>query len=394
MGLEFLDRLKNELKPDTEEALRVAQSIKSLLGLDLKLYGSVAKGTNLRGDYDLDMFYETNGDKHKGFEDILNAVKVRGLDYMIKYSEHPYVKVRYMGYNIDLVPISSTHRSAVDRTPLHYRYVISKLDDNKRDEVRLLKRFMKTLGLYGADNRVNGFSGYLCELLIIKYGDFLSVLESASKWKIPVRIELETKSEREFSDPMIVIDPTDANRNAGAAVSLSTLSRFIIYSKGFIKSPSEQYFHIGRENRSGEFGVLLSNPYELEDKSYGMLRRIGKAWRDYLEKNKIFIEYLHVLVRDKYAYIGGIPIMSKIQYAELTPGPSVDIFERLETGYLKDERFYIPRYFINDIDNLTEKFISDHNLRGFSVIKIGYDLPEFRDMLEVEYWREKMLLRI
>ncbi|MEM1971587.1 MAG: hypothetical protein QXM92_03945, partial [Candidatus Anstonellales archaeon] len=108
----------------------------------------------------------------------------------------------------------------------------------------------------------------------------------------------------------------------------------------------------------------------------------------------IFIEYLHVLVRDKYAYIGGIPIMSKIQYAELTPGPSVDIFERLETGYLKDERFYIPRYFINDIDNLTEKFISDHNLRGFSVIKIGYDLPEFRDMLEVEYWREKMLLRI
>ena len=92
------------------------------------------------------------------------------------------------GFEVDLVPCyalpdASRIRSAVDRTPFHTRFVLSSLDDVKRGQVLLLKQFMKGIGVYGAEAKVQGFSGYLTELLIIKYGDLLNVLRAASGWR-------------------------------------------------------------------------------------------------------------------------------------------------------------------------------------------------------------------
>ncbi|MBS7613865.1 hypothetical protein KEJ48_06465, partial [Candidatus Bathyarchaeota archaeon] len=42
-------------------------------------------------------------------------------------------------------------------------------------------KFAKGIGVYGADIKTGGFSGYLCELLIVSYGDFIKTVESASK---------------------------------------------------------------------------------------------------------------------------------------------------------------------------------------------------------------------
>ncbi len=391
MGLEFLLDLKQKIRPDNSKAIQIFQDLKDKLGLDLKLYGSVAKGTNLRDDYDLDVFYETETDKYHGFQILKNRLEELNIKYIVKYSEHPYIKIRYDNYNIDLVPISKNYHSAVDRTPLHYRYIISKIsDENTKDEIRLLKLFLKTLGLYGADNRVNGFSGYLTELLIIYGNNFIDLLKKVSKWKLPVIIDIEGIKSREFEEKLIVIDPTDGTRNVAAAVSLDNLSRFILYARAFLKQPSKEYFEIGRLNRQGEFGIIFEHDYDLEDKAYGILRRIGRAWRDYLARNRIFIEYVHVLIKNNLGYIGGIPLMSNIKYVELQPGPKVDLDKDVQ-GYIREDKLYVVRKYVNSIEQLTEEFFKKYPTKGFKLSKLGYDLVEFKDMLEIEYWREKML---
>ena len=47
-----------------------------------------------------------------------------------------------------------------------------------KQEVRLLKRFLKSVGIYGAQIAKGGLSGYVTEILILKYGTFVSTLQS------------------------------------------------------------------------------------------------------------------------------------------------------------------------------------------------------------------------
>ena len=94
-----------------------------------------------------------------------------------------YVTFNYNGYDIDLVPCypytqGAGLQSAVDRTPAHNEYVISSID-GREDEVLLLKQFLLARGIYGSELRTQGFSGYLCEILILKFGSFRGVLGTA-----------------------------------------------------------------------------------------------------------------------------------------------------------------------------------------------------------------------
>ncbi len=146
--------------------------------------GSYAKKTFLDGN-DLDLFVMFPKTMPK--EDIVDIGLRIGDDVLHgthAYAEHPYSSGKWEGTDVDLVPcyrIEPGDRpiTAVDRSPLHTNYVISKMAEQQRDEVRLLKRFMKGIGAYGAEPENRGFSGYLCELLVLKYGTFDGVLEAA-----------------------------------------------------------------------------------------------------------------------------------------------------------------------------------------------------------------------
>ena len=97
--------------------------------------------------------------------------------YEIRYAEHPYVHGIVKGVEVDVVPCyrlkdASRIKSAVDRTPFHHEWLKDRIK-GKENEVRLLKGFLKANGLYGAEYKVRGFSGYLCELLIMFYGSFV-----------------------------------------------------------------------------------------------------------------------------------------------------------------------------------------------------------------------------
>jgi tRNA nucleotidyltransferase (CCA-adding enzyme) len=247
------------IKPTPDQDRKVASVVQELsrkvdstslkLGahVETMLVGSVAKGTHLK-DPDIDLFMlfpestELKELKEKGL-----AIGRRILDGKEHYAQHPYVRGMYKGFQVDLVPcfrIRDTRKkmSAVDRTPFHTDFVRGNLNKGDADQVRLLKQFMKGIECYGAEARVQGFSGYLCELLVMRFGGFKQVLEAASSWAVGESIHLPGYEGKEFTDPLAFIDPVDSSRNVASAVSAETFLRFIRASRGYLRAPGRKFF--------------------------------------------------------------------------------------------------------------------------------------------------------
>ena len=272
---EVLQKVLEAIKPRNEEYERVWRVIEKLssslekeaekIGLEIKVEveGSIAKDTWLAGARDVDIFLlfpkETpeNLLRKYGLTIARRAVERVGGEYYETYAYHPYIRGLIEGYEIDIVPAYKMEKgeplTPVDRTPFHTRYVLEHLSPEMKDEVRLLKQFMKGVGVYGAEIKVGGFSGYLCELLIIHYRNFIETLRHASRW-IPWRtiIDIEgyykgvpnSKLRRMlgFGSPLIVVDPIDKKRNVAAAVTLQKFSEFKAASRLFLDKPSTEFF--------------------------------------------------------------------------------------------------------------------------------------------------------
>jgi tRNA nucleotidyltransferase (CCA-adding enzyme) len=223
------------------------------------LVGSNAKGTDLRGDKDIDIFirFPVNTSRkrleERGLEIGKSLFKALRAPCEVDYAEHPYVKGVYRGYRIEIVPcfMGKDILSSVDRTPFHTEYVKKKIKARPglSGEIRLLKQFMKAAGVYGAEAKVQGFSGYLVELLVIHYGSFERVLSAAQQWRPGKTIDPEKqwddpKSLRHFftNAALIVVDPVDRDRNVAAAVSAEKLAEFSAATKDFLLAPSERKF--------------------------------------------------------------------------------------------------------------------------------------------------------
>jgi len=233
--------------------------------INVILVGSVAKGTFLSKP-DLDvflMFPEYVAEEEMVRIGLSAGEEILGGERM--YAEHPYTRGTFDGLTVDLVPcyaIKDTSKlmSAVDRTPFHTDYVISHTDAKLRDEIRLLKVFMKGIEAYGAEPNTRGFSGYLCETLVIRYGGFLNVVKAAAEWKEGVTITLEKRGPAMLG-PMILYDPVDAKRNVASAVHIDTFATFVAACKRYLEEPSEKFFFPSPRAPMNEAGLR-----ELSDK--------------------------------------------------------------------------------------------------------------------------------
>jgi tRNA nucleotidyltransferase (CCA-adding enzyme) len=212
---------------------------------------------------------------------------------------------------IDIVPcyeVASPKemRSAVDRTPFHVRYLDENLPKDSVDEVRLLKHFLAVHGLYGADAKTQGFSGYLCELLILHYGEFLKALEAAIEWQPGQVVDIEgyysrddwPRLRKKFREPLIVIDPIDSNRNVASAVSPMSFFRFKELASNFLARPSMDFFYQKRPIGLGvkELRQILAQrktelllirfkpPRVVPDILWPQLRRFAKRLKGILEE--------------------------------------------------------------------------------------------------------------
>ena len=231
--------------------------------VEVRLAGSLAKGTNLAGnnEFDIFMLFPRHFSHHEmtmmGMQYARRAFA--GMRCTARYAEHPYLQIFYRDYHADIVPAYKIHDisergSSVDRSQLHTAYINAKLGNEAKGDVRLLKRFMKNFGIYGAELRVEGFSGYLCELLIVHYGSLFALMKAAAGWHAPVvdteKHLSEDAAHRKFSAPLIVVDPTDPGRNVAAVVAHTSLSRFIFECRRFLLAPSDKFFFTKKIIRS------------------------------------------------------------------------------------------------------------------------------------------------
>lgn len=260
-------KILKEIKPDQKEYHEVNELAVKLISIideiaannsinaKSTLVGSVAKDTWLAGKADIDIFIEfpLRTDeaelKEKGLFLGHKCIESMGGEYELRYASHPYVTGLINGFEIDFVPCYSIKdadelKSAVDRTILHTEYVKKNLKEEQKDEVILLKKFMESIATYGSEFKVGGFAGYLCELLIIYYGSFNIVLKAAAdSWHQGYIIDLEKfNTGTGFTEPLIVIDPVDKNRNVAAALTTQKMAEFVVASRNFIKKPNPEFF--------------------------------------------------------------------------------------------------------------------------------------------------------
>jgi len=221
--------------------------------------GSVAKDTWLSGDVDIDIFLLfPKGVSRKELGELGLGIAKRafsGYRQRERYAEHPYLEAWVKGIRVNIVPCYKTGRghwlSAADRSPYHTQYVVEKLKVKQpTDDIRVFKKFAKGIGAYGAEIRVQGLSGYLCELLILHYGSFQKTLNAISSWQFGEVIDPERlyqgraeEARRLFSSPLIVIDPVDQKRNVAAAVSRDRMAELIAATRLFLESPSRSFFY-------------------------------------------------------------------------------------------------------------------------------------------------------
>jgi tRNA nucleotidyltransferase (CCA-adding enzyme) len=326
----ILDEVLKEVIPSKEEkrkldklakkALKLTNEIAKNYGAKAILAGSITRDTWLPTKREFDIFVlfpekmkEEEMEK-AGLEIGKKVVEKLNGEFKIEYAEHPYVSGLVNGIDIDIVPCYALKslekiRSAVDRTPFHVKYLEKNFPLKLSKEVRLLKKFLDANSLYGADAKTEGFSGYSCELLIMKFRSFLNLIKHAAKWEPGEIIDLENfYKEKDYvvlrrkfrNQPLILIDPTDKNRNTTAALSIHNFFKFKKLANDFLKNPSKNFFEkkelkpmslqefIEKKSERGTDFIFItfSPPKVVPDVLWPQLRKFAVRLQSILEERK------------------------------------------------------------------------------------------------------------
>lgn len=349
------DSEKEELKIFSDKIISKIKDISKYPVLDIIQVGSTARDANLKNDHDIDIFLrfekETDRDMLKELglklgKDVINYFNGKSW---IEYAEHPYVSGEIGKFNLDIVPCYDIENcekiiSAVDRTPLHNEFLLNAYENNDlSNDIRLLKKFLKGLGIYGSDLKTAGFSGYLCELLILKYGGFLNLLSAVQTWKPKHSIVLneiyemyDLKKDHDFlkfNDSLVVYDPVDLNRNVAAALNEENLCKFIFYSKMFLKKPSKEFFYgfykkttdlLNQRKRGYLITLEISRPENVvEDVIYPQMEKIQKSINKLVKEHDF--EYLRYqnFADDDTCYLSWEFLIHELPDVKLRIGPPV-----------------------------------------------------------------------
>ncbi len=216
----------------------------------VKVGGSFAKGTFLKKDFDCDVFVMFDDDKNASdrLEEIL-----KGLRAVRVHGSRDYFQLVRKGVKFEIVPVLKIDKSCdannvTDCSPIHVDWIKKKITKRPglSTEVVLAKLFMKSIGTYGAESYIKGFSGHVLDILITYYGSFLKLLSASQKWKVGEIIDIEKHSgklnDSKTYGPLIVVDPIQEERNAAAALGKEKFEIFISKAKEFLENPDKKYF--------------------------------------------------------------------------------------------------------------------------------------------------------
>ncbi|MBL7206536.1 MAG: CCA tRNA nucleotidyltransferase [Candidatus Aenigmarchaeota archaeon] len=349
---------RKELEEDVKKILKTTEEIIRPKGLGHTLSGSIIRDTWLphKKDFDLFILFPENAPREELEKQglLIGKTITRRMkgSYVIAYAEHPYTRAVILGYDVDIVPCYSVKsaekiKSAVDRTPFHNRWIQKNFPLRLSGDVRLLKQFTKSMGVYGSDTKVQGFSGYLCEILVANFGSLKNLLKSASKWKTDVYIDIEKYHKelpedlkRKFkNNQLIVIDPVDKNRNVAAALSPENFARFVEACQAFLKKPSGKFFseeksvnlkqleNSIKKRETVLLAIKFKSPEVIPDILFPQLRKFGKRLKEVLED-----EEFQVFGNDVYGN-GYSMLLLELNGEELPKvkkieGPPIDVKDR------------------------------------------------------------------
>lgn len=303
-----------------KEVIEKLQEEKEKLGIDalIELHGSFAHDTWLKEDKDIDIFIFSKEGKEKAIENGLKIAKKAFPNHIERYAEHPFITVSHKGYEFDIVPAVLINegekiQTAVDRTRLHTRYLSKVLNDELRNEIRLLKKFAKTLDIYGAEIKFGGFSGYLCELLIINYGSFLNLVKNAINW-IPYKTILGGEWKLEPAE-LVVVDPVDKKRNVAAA--FKKMNIFKLGCNMFLNRPSLDFF-LGRKY-SYDINASLKAFEQRGTKAYAIIFDYPKIppdvfWGEIERARRNFVNFL---INNEFDVIDSISFSDEKRFASI-----------------------------------------------------------------------------
>jgi tRNA nucleotidyltransferase (CCA-adding enzyme) len=296
---EFLDRVatvRSELVRRVEAVARERASplVRALVA------GSAARGTFLSDRLDIDLFllFPPELPRERLREEGLALGRAVLSEPGTRYAEHPYLRGQFEGFTVDAVPgyaVTDPRRpqSAVDRTPFHQAYLSERETPTLVAEVRLAKQFLRAIGIYGSEARTEGASGYLVELLIVRFGSLRALLTEARRWRIPVRLAEPGQEPPRLPEhvALILADPVDPERNVASALSRRNLGLLILAAGAYLDAPSESWFEApppvalsrtAADHRIHERGthvtvVTLPRPELVDDTLYPQVRKAGRA---------------------------------------------------------------------------------------------------------------------
>ncbi|NCO11793.1 hypothetical protein CO038_03490 [Candidatus Pacearchaeota archaeon CG_4_9_14_0_2_um_filter_39_13] len=266
-----------EIKPNEREVKQLKKDVKVFIerlnqelaktkhGGDVFVGGSFAKNTLIKdGKYDVDVFVRfpwEYDDISPLLEKVLQKLaKKLGLKMEKLHGSRDYFRI-YFSDNayFEIIPVTkirkpSEERNVTDLSYFHVSYVKKKIK-GLENQVLLAKSFCQAQKVYGAETYVRGFSGYSLELMVLHYGSFLKMLRELVKAEKGTRIILDPGkhyrrkddvlfelNEAKLQSPVILVDPTNKDRNALASLSRETFEKFQEAARKFLKSPDKVYF--------------------------------------------------------------------------------------------------------------------------------------------------------
>jgi tRNA nucleotidyltransferase (CCA-adding enzyme) len=328
---------------------------------------------------------------------------------------------------VEIVPCykiekASQKLTAVDRTPLHTKYIKENIEEFQKSEVRLFKQFLIGIGCYGAEAEIEGFSGYLCEIIVLKYKTFKDILINANNWQKGEKLILSKEKPSHFNTPLIFIDPVDNNRNVASALSEEKFEFFVKACDEYLKNPSITFFFpnkikpwsldkISKEIHKQKYryiGVTFDKPDIIAENLYPQIRKAARSIWDACKRYDFTIYdvpfYINEIENAIYIIVKSIDEILPKTYQHMGPPinlkNNVDEFlikwnndpKVIKKPYEKNGRFYveIKRDYMN-IEQFLKNQITSLSM-GKSIDQIvqkKHSILELEELIKdnlVEFW--------
>ncbi|MDI6738461.1 MAG: nucleotidyltransferase domain-containing protein [Nanoarchaeota archaeon] len=260
------DNILKEIKPSSAEEKKILE-IASVVMKQIRipnavpvLGGSFAKGTWLSGNHDVDIYVRFSKAVYSGKNiSILleKELKKSFKNLELLHGSRDYFQLKMKDFTVEIVPIIEINHAdeaenITDVSLLHVQWVSR--HRQLLDDMRMAKAFFKANRIYGAESYIQGFSGYVLEILTLYYSGFEELMQNIAKWDVSKKVVIDIEgyykgkaliaelNKAKLYSPLILIDPVQKERNAAAGLSWEVYGKAIELAKNYLEKPSLKFF--------------------------------------------------------------------------------------------------------------------------------------------------------